>query len=250
MKIVKLAVVAMMVTAACVSLAQGGGRQGGGQGQGQGGRGGMMGGQMGAMGANPIMLVNRPDVQAELKITDAQRTQLQTLMREGMGGGRGPGGGGGGGGFDAQAMQERMQRMEAEIAKILTADQNKRLLEIRIQTAGASALLLPAVQKQLNLTQQQIDRIAELQRLHQQANMALMQQMRDGGLDRSELQTRMQNNQNTLNAELQKVLTAEQAAKLKAMAGAEFKANPNLGRGGGGAGPGRRGGGGTTGGGG
>ncbi len=51
----------------------------------------------------------------------------------------------------------------------------------------------------------------------------MMQDMRDGSMSQEEMRAAMQKRQTALNEELGKVLTAEQAAKLKDMGGKPFK---------------------------
>jgi hypothetical protein len=239
---IKVVAAVTLLAVATASFAQGQGQRGQGQrgqGQGQGqfqGR-GMQGGMM---QMSPVFLLMRNDVQDDLKLTAEQRTRLGELQRQQQESMRGMGGRGGGGGGDFQQMREEMQRrqqeMERQVNQILTADQQKRLKEISIQLAGARAVLNEDVQKELGLTAEQRQRIQDLMQRQQEANRALMQQARDGGIEREELQTRMRNNENALNTEIGKVLTAEQNEKLKAMGGAPFRATeqPRGGRGGGG----------------
>ncbi len=224
---------ALMVLVA-ISMAQGqgggGGRQGGGQ---------RMGGRGGGMGS-PASLINRADVQKDLAITDDQKTKLKDLQAkqmEEMQAQRQAGGGGGGGGFDREAMmkamKERQEKNEKAVNEILTPEQQKRLKEIYVQLAGGSAILNEGIQKDLELTDDQKTKIKDLQTKQQEANAELRTKMQNQEIDRQQMQDIQKKNNDALKEELIKVLTADQAAKFKAMAGKEFKADPPAGGGGG-----------------
>jgi hypothetical protein len=221
----RLAAVCAIVTSVALAAAQGGG---GGRGFGQ--RGGFGGG----MDPTGLNLLRRADVQRDLALTDDQKTKIQALQEsmrgQGFGGRGGGGGGGGGGNFDREAMRAEMEKRNAEtkakIAEILKPEQVTRLGEIRIQLAGNRAILDADVQKALGLSEEQKSKINDLNNKVQEAMRSLFQQMQDGSMTREQLQESMSKNNETLNTELGKVLTAEQAAKLKAMGGKEFKADP------------------------
>lgn len=217
----------------------------------QGGGGGGRGGQRfgGGMQMGNAFLLNRSDVQKDLKLSDEQKTKLQeiqTAQREKMREMFQNGGGGG----DRQAMMEMMQKMQKEneeaTNKVLTSDQQKRLKQIGIQLAGDRAIMNPEVQKDLGLSADQIAKIKKLQEDQQAANQELMRKMRDQEIDRDQLSGLMEKNNKALGDELAKITTDAQKAKLKELAGPKFTADPNaVGRGGGfGGGGGRNGGGG------
>ena len=232
-----------------VAMAQpGGGGQGGGQGRGQGqggGRGqggfGQRGGMMGMQDPSGINLVGRKDVQKDLKLSEddvkkidailaAQREEMQAQMENMRSGG----------GFDRDAMQAAMQKMQAETKKkleaVLKPEHFKRLKEIAIQLAGNRALMWEDVQKALKLDAEQIAKIKELNTKMQEANNAIREKMRNEELDREAAMAAMQKNNETLNAELAKILKPEQADAFKAMGGEPFKAEQQPGRGPGGGG--------------
>ncbi len=224
-------VAAAFMVGATLSMAQGGGGQGRqGRTGGQGGmiRGGGFGMQGGLVGSG--MLIGRQDVQTDLKLTAAQKTKLQTVQekqREQWRSMGGPGGGPGAGGGDREArmaqMQKMMEQQEKEIDAILTPEQQKRLKQIKVQFSGIRALNDKTVQKDLGLTAAQVTKIEGLQQKQGEANMALFQKMRDGSIDREAMQASLQKNEKALETEVNKVLTADQAAKFKAMKGPEFK---------------------------
>lgn len=238
----KLVAAIAVVACAAFAAAQGGG--GGGQGRG----GGF--GQRGFGGGNDqtgLQLLGRADVQRDVAVTAEQKDKITALQQEmrgggfgaggggnrgGGGGGGGVGGGGGQGNFDQAAMREAMAKRNAEIldklGKILDANQMKRLKEIRIQLAKNGAITHADVAKDLGITEAQKTKIADLQQKQREANMSLRQE----GLGREEMMAAMQKNNEALNTEFGKLLTPEQAAKLKEMGGKEFKADPPQGGGG------------------
>ncbi|MGV3618257.1 MAG: hypothetical protein ACO1SV_23260 [Fimbriimonas sp.] len=206
--------------------------QGGGGGQ----RRGMMGGQMGRGG--PAQLLQREEVQTELKLTDDQKTKLSGLqdkmrdkMREMFAGG------GGGERPDPTKMREAFTKVNEEIQKevdaILTPEQQKRLKELSVQRAGNGAVMIPSVAKDLGITDEQKTKIENLQKLQGEATQALFQKMRDGELDGEQMREKMTANQKALDEEIGKVLTEAQKTKLKEMAGKPFTFSPDRPRGGG-----------------
>ncbi|MGE0001580.1 MAG: Spy/CpxP family protein refolding chaperone [Fimbriimonadaceae bacterium] len=210
--------------------------QGGGQGRGQ-GRGMMMGGGT----QSRSMLLGRTDVQADLKLTDKQKSDLQAAqeaaaeeMRNRMEEMRNNGGGGG---FDREAMRAEMEafqkKQDEKIKAIVTTEQWNRLGEIQIQLAGPRAALIPEVQKSLDLSGSQKNSLDALMEKQRQANQELMQRMRDGEIEREQLGELRAQNDKILGEEIAKILTGEQNELLKKMGGAPFKAEPNQGRGGG-----------------
>lgn len=224
-----VALFAMPLTAS----AQGGG--GGGQ-RGAGGRGGF--GQRGGMmmgGQSNLQLVNRADVQKDLKITADQKTALdklqadqQAAMQKRMEDMRN----GGGGGFDRNAMMAEFEKIQKEqndaIDKILTDDQKTRLKQISLQMRGARALTDKDIQKELGLDKDQVRKIEDLQTSQQSANQEVFQKVQSGEIDRSEIQSIMEKNNKILDEALLKVLTSDQSAKFKTMQGPEFKRDPKV----------------------
>ena len=232
---IKLVAVAALVVLGAVALAQGG--QGGGR-QG-GGRFGMMGGRG---GGGPASIVSIPEVQTEIGLNDDQKKKLQEFQdkqreeqRARMEEMRNSGGGGGG--FDMEAMRkqqaEQKAKSEKAIKEILTEAQWKRTYEIWVQNQGNRAILNEQVQKDLALTDDQKSKIKDLQTKQQEAGQAMMEKMRNGEIQREEIQDLMTKQNQVMNDELGKILTTEQAAKLKEMGGKAFKLPERRGGGGG-----------------
>lgn len=218
-KWIKLLAVTALVGAAVFSAAQGGGRQG------RGGRGRGM--------VSEIQLAMRSDVQADLGVTDAEKSKLADLQEKMRAERRAGSGRANGAGApspaDQEAMRARMQQMQEEqhkqLAEILTPEQMTRLGEIRLQILGPRALADAKVQKSLDFTADQTAKIKELQQKQQEANREIRDKMQAGTLSNEEGRELMQKNQKTLGDEFAKVLTAAQADKFKAMQGKPFKSD-------------------------
>ena len=236
----KFVAVSALVVSTALVFAQGGGGGGGGRGGGQ-GRGGF--GQRGGI-QSPAQLANRADVQRDIAATDDQKAKIAALQEKlneerramftagaGGGGGGNGGGGGGRGGFQMTpemqaAMQKFNEKAKEELAKILNADQMKRLDEIGVQLAGNRAIFVPAVQKALGLSEDTIKQAQALQTKQNEANQSIQEKARNQEISREEAQAAREKNNKALDDELIKLLSAEQAAKLKEMQGKPFKADP------------------------
>lgn len=228
MKFVKLAATAALCMAVAGAFAQGGGGAGGGRGFGGGGF--RQGGRMG--GGSEWGMLSRADVQKDLKVTDDQkkkveaaqqkrREEMQAMFQ------------GGGVNFqemtqeERQKMMEKMQEAEKKAYEgILTKEQETRLHEINIQIQGNRAILNPAVQKELKITDEQKKQIADLQTKQQDAMRSVFEKMQNGEIERDQMREIMTKNSDAMNTELGKILTKEQADQLKKMGGAPFKADP------------------------
>jgi hypothetical protein len=226
-----------------------------------GGRGGMMNMQM-----PDAFLIMQPDVQKDIKLTEKQLADITAAqaklaekypwMRMMMGGGRGQGGQGQGGagrgqgggagagagqgqgagrgqggggfqGFDPSQMADAMKEAEKAITDVTTDEQEARLFQIGVQTAGGRALFRDDVQKKLDLKAAQKKSLMDLQTGMNSANMELFQRMRDQEITREELTAAMTKNTEILNTEAVKVLTAEQKTAFEAMKGPKFEGRVN-----------------------
>lgn len=225
----KLLVIAAAAALASVSLAQGGG-----------GRMFMMGGGGMSGGARLAM---RADVAKELKLSSDQKVKIEDMMESMRGQGfrvSGPGGGGPGGGEqpDMSEMRKRAaERREQErvaLAKILDADQIKRLKELGIQRSGISAITDADVQKDLKFTADQKTKVETLQKKQMEAMMAVGEKIRNQEIDRDEARGIFEKNRKIMDEELAKVLTAEQKKMLADMGGKPFTFDPDEERGPGG----------------
>ena len=247
-----------LAVACAAALAQGPGPGAQGGPGGQGGRGGnRMGMQMGMQRGGGLQLINRPDVQKELAITDAQRTQIAELFPQRARGGGGPGGGapaggpaagprGGGGqggpaggpaagprggqggpGMDPAAMQARQAEQEKKLQAILTPTQWTRFSELRLQNEGAMALMRDDIATKLALTQEQKNKLQDIQRANMEAMRNAMQDARESGeFNREEMQAMMEKNRKDNEAKMLAVLTDAQRTQWNAMLGKPFKFEP------------------------
>jgi len=214
-----VAILTVMALAAGV-FAQGGGR----------------GGQRGMFGGGPLGLLRRDDVKDELKITADQTTKLTELqqksrdaMRQAMQDSGVQFGGGQISAEDRKKLGDAMAKANAELQKeveaILTPEQTKRLKELTVQRTGNGVANDPSFQKDLGITDDQKAKLASLQQKQQEAMMAMFQNQ---DLSPEDRRAAMEKNQEIMKTEIDKILTDDQKAKLKAMAGAPFtfKDNP------------------------
>lgn len=226
---VNLRIVTALLCVAVVGSAMAQGQRGGGRGFG--------GRQGGANQYSTLMLINRTDVQEDLKLTDDQKTKL-TELRESMrtqGGGFNRGGGNGGGETSQadreaamKAFRERMAENEKKVKEILTADQVTRLGEIRVQFMAERAILDEDVQKKLNLTDDQKAKIKEANTRYSEAMASVQQKMRNQEIDRTQATEARQTNDKALGEDLKKILTSAQSDQLKTLGGKEFKRDASL----------------------
>jgi hypothetical protein len=204
---------ASLVYSACAQGVFGGGqpRQGqGGQAQRGQGFGRMMG--MGMASA----LLERPDVQRELNLTEQQKTQIrqmQEAMRAAW-----------------QEMrnlppQERRQKMEElrqknDPTKVLNETQKKRLRELELQAMGPTAFLQPEVADELKLTQEQRSR---LQGIVMQQMQQLREQFQSGGFGQGQGAQNFQQIREQMEKQMLEVLTPAQREKWQQMQGKPFQ---------------------------
>lgn len=187
-------------------------RQGGpGQGQQRGqGFGRMMGAGMAGM------LLERPDVQRELNLTEQQKSQIRQMQEN-----------------QRTAMQElrnlppeqRRQRMQEvreknDPTKVLNETQKKRLREIELQAMGAFALMQPEVADELKLTQEQRSR---LQGVVMQSMQQLREQFQGGGFGQGQGAQQMQQMRDQMEKQMLEVLTPAQRQQWQQMQGKPFQ---------------------------
>lgn len=247
--VVPLAAFAML--ASIVVAQPGPGGQGGGQ---QGGPGGQ--GRPPMQMGGPMLLL-RPDVGTELKLTDQQKQAIQEVVRPPRGGGQGgpgqggpggpppgggqggddhqgppPGGGQGGGEFggpppggqggDHQGpppQDGRGKQIEEKIKAILSEGQYKRYHQLALQWDGPKAIGRPDVAQALNLSEDQLDKVkAIMDDLHEAMQDLLSQQ-----LPREQFEAKRQELENSANGKIIGLLSADQKSKWEAMLGPKFE---------------------------
>jgi hypothetical protein len=214
----KLGALALFVTLLAVTPAF---AQDGGQGGRRAGR------QFGGFGqrAQGGQILFRQDVQADLQLTSEQKAKLDALQETMRARRRDRNGGDQGQRPSREEMQARRAEQEKQFAAILTAEQTKRLGEIRIQLQGDMAVADPEVQKSLGLTDAQKTQVQSLQEKYREAMASVREKTQSGELDRQKARETMEQNSKVLGAEMKKILTAAQAEKLAALAGKPFKAD-------------------------
>ncbi|HET6572770.1 MAG TPA: Spy/CpxP family protein refolding chaperone [Fimbriiglobus sp.] len=136
-------------------------------------------GMFGGFGGGPAQLINSKIVQKELKIDEGQASKLKEWarefgakqrekMRELFQGGN----------FDrekfGEIMAEQTKEAYKEIATVLKPDQVKRLRQIDTQVSGTRAFATPHVQEALKLTDEQKEKVRDIE----QANGKELQELR------------------------------------------------------------------------
>jgi hypothetical protein len=166
----------------------------------------------------PASLLQRPEVQTELKLTADQKTKATALTeklreeRQGV--------------FqdlrDAspEERQEIMNKMQAEETKrvneILEPAQQKRLRQVYLQQQGEAALAQPAVQEELKLTAEQKTKVGEIMRAQDEQRREIFQNSQG---DREAAMAKMEALRKSTNEKLAGLLTEDQKSQWKAMLG-------------------------------
>jgi hypothetical protein len=190
------------------------------------GRQGAPGGRMGGGMWSLAMLAQAEAIQKEIAVTDEQKSKLGEMAQamRGQGGGQRN--------FqdmtdeERQKMREEMAQRRAEqdkkIASILDAKQVERLKQIQVQASGAAVVMNEEAATELKITDEQRtkvgDALRELRQSGQGGGPGAFAEMREKGL-----------------AKLMEILTDDQKAAYKKMAGEPFDMSqlPMPGRGGG-----------------
>jgi Spy/CpxP family protein refolding chaperone len=202
------------------------------QGQGRRNRGG--GGFGGGMFGPPTAgrLLGAKEVQDALKLTDDQKTKIEkinddsrTAMREAFQGGS----------PDRDKVMEITKDTSNKINEVLDAGQQKRLVGILIQVSGAAAIADPAVAKELNITEDQKKKLADVR----QGVRSELEKLRDDSGSREDRMKKVQEIQDDVNKKIVAELTSEQQAQLESLKGEKVDIDMSQLRGPGGPGGGR-----------
>lgn len=190
------------------------------------GGGGRRGGMMGRQGG--LQMLRIPTVQTEIKMTPEQIGKLdakQAEVRQSMQGL----GGGGGGQLSPEERQQRMEKVQEIQTKavndILDPTQQKRFRQLELQQQGPSALARKDVATELKLTDEQIKKIADLQRQADEDRRSAIQGVDFQSMtpeDRDKLMTKMQDIQKASGAKMAALLTEAQQTQWKDMQGTPF----------------------------
>lgn len=191
-----IAAVAVVAMAAQVAVAQN--EQGK---RGPGGRGGGPGGRGGPPSMARLAMIDK--VQDELKLTDEQKTKIEKInadFRKEMSGDR----------PDPEKMKKMRDGLTDKLKEVLNADQQKRLMGIFIQVMGSGAVMDPAVGKEIDLTDEQKDKLHEAIGPPPEGRGG--REGRGGGESFQERRAKM-------DKEIAAVLTPEQQKKLESLKG-------------------------------
>jgi Spy/CpxP family protein refolding chaperone len=181
-------------------------------------------------GISGLTLLGNKSVQEELKLTDDQVKKVTDLAKKQ--------------GTARQALRElegeerakKMQEMAKEgdkmVAEILKPEQAKRLKQIQLQQQGSQAFNNPEVAKELKFTDEQKSKLREIQQDAEKQRAALRQP--GGGGDRTEAFKKMSEINKATTEKAMALLTPEQQATWKTLAGEPFKGEIRLFQGGGG----------------
>jgi hypothetical protein len=209
---VAIAGVAIVIAMAQVAAAQ---REEGGR-----GRGGRGFGRGGGFRLTTVRLATAEEVQAALGLSDEQKTkvadineefrdQQRELFRQGGG--------------DPREIQEEAQKLNqeaaAKLAEALDATQNKRLLGILAQVDVDAALGNADISKELDITEEQKESLAEVRRSNGEAMDEARQEMRDQDLSPEEMTAKMDELRTEASKKLLAALSSDQQAKFEALKG-------------------------------
>lgn len=222
-----LTLVGAMATSA---IAQSGGVVGG-----RGGRGGFGAGMSGP--PSPVQLANHPAVQKELGASDDQVAKLKTLGEEARAELQTAGGAAGLQGLQELPPEERRakqveavrrvnEKYKSKLAEILDKKQVQRLDQIALQFAGDQAYADPAVVASLELSKDQQDKIASINKEFGEKSRELIGGGRARDPERIAKFVELQSRRTT---DLAAVLTVEQQTQFAALKGEKFNVGSFLG---------------------
>jgi Spy/CpxP family protein refolding chaperone len=181
------------------------------------------GGGFGRFGGGGANMLRMPEVQAELKLTDDQKTKvtdaLAKLREQRQGQGQS---------FQGLSPEERQKMMadrraaeDKALADVLNADQMKRYHQLVLQQQGMTAVLDKPVADQLKLTDDQKTKIQAVVD-EQRAAMRDMFQNGGGSGDREAMMKKFQDMRKQTDDKIASLLTDDQKNQWKEMTGAPF----------------------------
>jgi Spy/CpxP family protein refolding chaperone len=186
------------------------------------------GGYGGFGGGNVLSLLTQKSVQEELKLTEDQITKVTDLQKSQRGS------------FNfkdlkdlskedrAKKAEERTKATDTALSSILNPPQLKRVKQISLQQRGMSALSDEAVATALSLTADQKEKVKALQEEMRTATSDLFKGGK-GGFN-EEARKKVEEARKSNNEKGEAILTADQKAKWKELAGEPFKGEITRGR--------------------
>ena len=161
-------------------------------------------------------------VQAELKLTDEQKTQAEEIGDQLRSDRRDLFQGGFGRFSEIRGEMDELNRKASdEVMQLLDESQQKRLLGIAIQANGSTELSDPAVVEQLQLSDEQTSKLAEVESANSQTMADMFADA--GQLSRDEWRSKARELRDKADEERLAVLTDEQKAQFKQMGGEPFE---------------------------
>jgi Spy/CpxP family protein refolding chaperone len=175
------------------------------------------GGRGGPGGGGPMFLLTQKSVQDELKLAPDQVEKIKELaqkQQEAFAGLRD---------LSQEERQAKMREMrqanDKALAEVLKPEQMKRLRQINLQQMGAMALGNAETAKTLGLTDEQKEKIKAI---GDDARKE-MQELRQSGGDPDDVRKKTEEIRKSSGEKMMAVLTDEQKAKWKELAGEPFK---------------------------
>ncbi len=184
-------------------------------------------------GRSTITLVSQQQIQTEIKITDAQKNDIKEMAKEyntksrdlykGLG---------------AIKNKEERQKVFKEINKkrqaltketdkkvnkILDDAQKKRIQQILLQQVGIRAITQKRVIKELEITEDQQNKIKGVFESQKEKGQAIFKDMKDGKIKQGEIGKKFKELRDSIDTDANNVLTEAQQKKLKEMKGEKFE---------------------------
>jgi predicted peptidase len=159
-------------------------------------------------GAPAQIIVDRKDVQSELKLTAAQTSAIAAIAKA-----------------NAKTFMEKVDENWQQFAKVLSYEQRVRTQQLAFQATGVASALIPGLREQLSLTKEQSKKLGELVHSYLlNEDKELMQaQNGDAPVSADEAKAARALHQQMILDAINHVLTSSQLAKVKVLQGPEFK---------------------------
>jgi Spy/CpxP family protein refolding chaperone len=168
---------------------------------------------------SPAFVASLDEVQTDLKLTDEQKSEIETInddtrgkMRDLFSDGGPP---------DMEAFQKLGQEAAAQVEKALEPAQFTRLQEITLQVNGASSLNDEAIRTKLHFTNEQTTKYEEARDANREAMRDAMDDL--GDASREERRAKMDELRKSADERLLAVLTPEQKTEFEALKGAPLE---------------------------
>lgn len=175
-----------------------------------------------------LMLLSRPEVQADLGL-DAKQAQRIDALSAGFQADAGREKGSGTASSPDAAIEDLDQEVAAynrELAALLTPAQRQRVREIQIQMVGYVALLEPPIQKRLGLDASEIEKIDVVAREHVAEVKGLRRQLALGKVTPEAFREQVAALGRELDLRLGQVVAQDTRTKLAALGGKPFAGLP------------------------